>query len=109
MNKCQNTFEGISSAGGLTIPKETFVKHVSSMENTFLNVLNSCIERKNTGSYLCSQMPKLHGNVQCPNFPVIYLPRLFVKMRLHYTLKFGNQELCSKKKKSRKYMKVQHE
>ena len=102
------TFEGIGSADGLTIPKETFLKHVSSMESTFVNVLNSCIERKNIGSYLCSQMPKLHGSVQCPNFPVIYLTRLFVKMRLHYALKFGNQELCSKKKKSRKYMKAQH-
>ena len=65
------TFEGIGSADGLTIPKETFVKHVSSMESTFVNVLNSCIERKNIGSYLCSQMPKLHGSVQWPNFPVI--------------------------------------
>ena len=102
------TFEGISNASGLTLPKETFVKHISLMESKFVEVVNSSIERKNIGSYLCSQLPKLQGDGQCPNFPATYLTRLFVKMRLHYALKFGNRELTSKKKKCRKYIKVQH-
>ena len=53
------TFEGISSAGGLTIRKETFLCwriHLCG---------NSCTESiKNIGSLtfnFCSQIPKLHG------------------------------------------------
>ena len=59
----------LTCTGRLTILKETFVKHVPSMENAFANVLKSCMKEKNVGSYLCSQMLKLHKSGQCPNLP----------------------------------------
>lgn len=102
------TFEGMEQSGGLTIPQDIFVNYISSMENIFVKELNSCIERAKIANYICSQMPKLSKSGQCQNFPGTYLIQLFVKMRLHYALKFGNQELSPSKKKSRKYMKVQH-
>ena len=103
------TFEGIDNGGGLTVPQDMFVQHVTQMEDIFINEFNKSIHRKNIGSYLCAQMPALPKTyLKCQNFPVTYMIKLFVKMRLHYALKFGNQELTAKNRKSRKYIKVQH-
>ena len=92
----------------LTIPKDSFVKHILQMEDVFVNIFNNNIEKANISQYLCSSMPKLVSMVKCQYFPHRYLIELFIRMRLHYALKFGNQELVSKKKKNRKYIKVQH-
>lgn len=103
------SFEGIDNGGGLTVPQDMFVQHVTQMEDIFINEFNKSIHRKNIGSYLCAQMPALPKTyLKCQNFPVTYMIKLFVKMRLHYALKFGNQELTAKNRKSRKYIKVQH-
>lgn len=101
-------FDNNKNCGGLTVPQDMFVQHVSRMEDIFIQEFNNCIQRKNIATYLISKMPTLPtAELKCQNFPVTYLGKLFIKMRLHYALKFGNQELKTKKK-SKKYMKVQH-
>ena len=103
------TFEGIKASGGLILPEDMFVRHVAEMETIFIKEFKSCTQRARIAEYICSQMPKLPAGLsKCQNFPGMYLTQLFVKMRLHYALKFGNQELSSRKKKNRKYIKVQH-
>jgi hypothetical protein len=40
----------------------------------------------------------------CPTFPVEYMLKLFLRMHIYYTMKFGNRNFASKKE-SRKYIK----
>ena len=98
-----------SLKNGLTVPHNAFVNYVLELENIFVAQFSGSTQKAKIGRYLCSLMPALPNSVvKCQSFPSMYLVQLFVKMRLHYALKFGNQERTSKKKKSRKYVKVQH-
>ena len=66
------------------------------VQKTSYSVLNNL--RFETYSNLKLRVQNLSSQVSLPAWTV----------GVYYALKFGNQELCSKKKKSRKYMKVQH-
>ena len=65
------------------------------------------ISKPDTGKYLLSKLP-LFTAVKCKCFPNTYVLRLFIRMRIHYALKFGNWEPCSTKKNNRKFLKVSH-
>jgi hypothetical protein len=45
----------------------------------------------------------------CQEFPKDYMLKLFLRMRIYYTIIFENRKLASpSKKKSKKYIKVAH-
>ena len=44
----------------------------------------------------------------CDEFPLEFMRKLFLRLRIYYCLKFANRELSSTKKKNRKYLKVAH-
>ena len=65
--------------------------------------------KSGVGKHLVKILPRFHINA-CKHFPSEYLCKLFVRMRIHYILKFGNRELSQVKngKKNRKYFKITH-
>jgi hypothetical protein len=93
--------------GGLLNPTKTFVDYVASTEAKFIDAFTSNVDKLEVGNYLLSILPKF-TIAQCAHFPSTYLLKLFVRMCIHYALKFGNRELRSAKKKNRKYLKVSH-
>ena len=99
-------FKQFEGCKGLTVPKDVFVQHIEGMENIFVREFTNNIHRADICRYLHLKMPSI--STACHGFPALYLTQLFVKMRLHYALKFGNQELVSTKRKSKKYVKVKH-
>ena len=101
-------FDTTSSFGSLTVPQDNFVSYVSTIDIKFVKEFNNGVQRSRIGYHLVSSLPKFSDLPLCQQFPQRYLLELFVKMRLHYALKFGNRELLSKRKKSRKYIKIQH-
>ena len=93
--------------GGLISPSNVFVDYVLDLEAKFVSAFEKNVSKIGIGDYLLSNLPKF-ASVGCPSFPSLYLLKLFVRMRTHYALKFGNRELYSTKRKNRKYLKVSH-
>ena len=93
--------------GGLVSPSSPFVNYIASIESKFIDEFANNVNKSGIGKYLLSCLNKFFMP-QCETFPSIYLLKLFVRMRLHSALKFGNRELRSANKKSRKYLKVKH-
>lgn len=103
-------YENKSDFGGLTVPHDEFIQYVTKIESKVVDELNSCIQRPKLAEHIIAKLPMLCVS-ECSYFPSMYLIELFVKMRLHYILKFNNQELSARKtgkRKNRKYIKIQH-
>ena len=93
--------------GGLITPSDNFVSYITGLEATFVVEFENNVSKQEIGKYLLSKLPKF-SLLECPHFPSVFLLRLFIRMRIHYALKFGNRVLRSAKKKNRKYLKVAH-
>ena len=93
--------------GGLINPSDKFVNYITGLEATFVIEFENNVSKLQIGKYLLSKLPK-YSLSECAHFPSAYLLKLFVRMRIHYALKFGNRQLRSAKKKNRKYLKVTH-
>ncbi len=93
--------------GGLITPSDKFVSYVTSLEATFVVEFEKNVSKLQIGKYLLSTLTPI-SSLKCVHFPSLYLLKLFIRMRIHYALKFGNRELRTAKKKNRKYFKVTH-
>ena len=93
--------------GGLVMPSDSFIDYVKNIEALFVTLLTNNVNRLGIGQYLLSALPKF-VLPQCQGFPSTFLLKLFVRMRIHFALKFYNRELYSNKKKNRKLFKVSH-
>ena len=96
-----------SSFGALIPPSDVFMNYVLELEAIFMMEFERNISKTNIGKYILSKLPTF-SSFQCSSFPSQYLLKLFLRMQIHYALKFGNRELYSAKKKDRKYLKVCH-
>ena len=93
--------------GGLITPSDKFVNYITGLEATFVIEFENNLSKLQIGKYRLSKLPK-YSLLECAHFPSAYLLKLFVRMRIHNALKFGNRQLRSAKKKNRKYLKVTH-
>ena len=93
--------------GGLITPSNKFVNYITFLEATFVIEFENNVSKLQIGKYLLSKLPK-YSLSEWSHFPSAYLLKLFVRMRIHYALKFGNTQIRSAKKKNRKYLKVTH-
>lgn len=95
--------------GKLTAPANNLVKYVTTVDAKLTETFPNIMTIDGIVKHLVSNLPKFHLQ-ECTEFPSDYLLKLFVKMRIHYILKFGNRELSRRNgnKKNRKYFKVTH-
>ena len=93
--------------GGLLSPNKQFLDYITGMEAIFVEQFEKNISKLDVGKYLLSKLP-LFTAEQCKCFPSTYDLRLFIRMGIHYALKFDNRELSPTKKKNRKFLKVSH-
>jgi hypothetical protein len=93
--------------GGLLTPSAHFVSYVTSLEATFVVEFENNVSKLQIGKYLLSKLSPI-SLMECEHFPSLYLLKLFIRMRIHYALKFANRELRTTRKKNRKYFKVSH-
>ena len=100
-----------SAFGKLTVPANELIKYITDIDAKLVETFKNIIMTINGfGKYLVAKLPKFYLQ-ECVQFPSEYLLKLFVKMRIHYILKFGNRELLiphKNGKKNRKYFKVTH-
>lgn len=97
------------SFGGLQVPPDDFVQYCSNLEAQLRQNY-----RSHVGNNISEKLFHVLSSVEfksrpCSCFPHVFLIRLYIRMRLHYLIKFLNRELKSSKNKvSRKYLAVRH-
>ena len=94
--------------GGLTVPSKTMMDFLIKLEDIFVRYFRNLRKVKSIGSEILEIMEKEILNIQCVQFDKRYMVMLFIRLRIYYCIKFGNRELASTTRKSRKYLKVVH-
>ena len=93
--------------GGLLCPSSFFVSYICKLEDKFVAEFSKRFHKPGIGNSLLQHLEKFTFT-ECKEFPSVYLLKIFIRMRIHYMLKFGNRELKSENRKNRKYFKVTH-
>ena len=100
-----------SAFGGLHVPSVSFLEFVTKMEDVFVANFSVFSKSSCVGKHLLAKLENVAVSFQmCENFPLDYLRKLFLRMRIYYCLKFANRDFSStkSKRKNRKYIKVAH-
>lgn len=91
-----------SMFGSLKTPHESFYHFVYKLEQLFLENINSCL-LKNPAMTLYRIFQSVPYNEHpCPSFPVQYLLKLFIRLRIYYLLKNNNSAFRTTTRKNRK-------
>ena len=93
--------------GGLLAPTNLIVQYVNKIEDMLLAKFPTFMQLGGIGKNLEESL-SVFMLPDCAEFPSDYLLKLFVRMRLHYIVKFGNRALSRKKRKNNKYFKIAH-
>jgi hypothetical protein len=96
--------------GSLVVPVPSFVEYISKLENVFIQEFTESITKATgIGEGIAKVLLKFR-HVPCEEFPVSFLCRLFVRMRIYYVLKFSNKEMAKPNgsKRNTKYLRVVH-
>ena len=99
-----------SQIGGLHAPSASFLKYIVELEAIFFKNFSIFTKSSSVGGDILKLLKKEPVPFKyCEEFPLVYLQKLFLRMRIYYSLKFANRDLrTTKNKKDRKYMKVAH-
>jgi hypothetical protein len=99
-----------SQFGGLHVPSASFLEYVIQLEAIFFKNFSIYTKSSSVGGDILKLLKREPVPFQyCEEFPLEYLQKLFLRMRIYYSLKFANRDLrTTKNKKDRKYLKVSH-
>jgi hypothetical protein len=102
-DQTENTF------GGLHAPTNCFLDYITKLEDVFFKNVSICTKSLTVGKDVLMLLEKIHMPFKCcDEFPLEFAQKLFLRVRIYYSLKFANGELSSTKKKNRKYLKGAH-
>ena len=91
-----------STFGGLHVPSMSFLDFVTKMEDAFVANFSVFSKSSCIGKHLLAKLENVAVSFQmCENFPLDYLRKLFLRMRIYYCLKFANRDLSATKSKSK--------
>ena len=97
--------------GGLHAPSISFLDFVTRMEDAFVANFSIFSKSMCIGKHLLTKLENVAVSFEkCEDFPLDYLRKLFLRMRIYYCLKFANRDFSAtkSKRKDRKYIKVAH-
>lgn len=89
----------------LVIPPDDFVENIKRMEQIFQKAFKNDHINCKIGMSIYEQIKDLQFSPPCPCFPKLYLQKLFIRMRIYYTLKFNNKAFRNGRNR-RKYFSV---
>jgi hypothetical protein len=93
--------------GSLLSGKDTpgsFNFYISGLEDTFMRIFEQLSIEENIGARMLQYAQQVEYKPPCPDFPVIFLVKLFLRMRIYFTLSRHNR-IC-RGVDSRDYLKV---
>ena len=102
-------FDETESFGGLHVPTSSYLDYVIKIEDVFTETFSFQTRASGIGANILKITMSVPVPFKCcSEFPLEYLQKLFIRMRIYYTLKFANRDLSSSKPRNRKYIKVAH-
>ena len=102
-------YESAKNFGGLLIPSSPFLQYVEQLEDTFITSFSIYTKCDGVGKNILVKLQQIAiPFCCCDDFPKEFLQKLFLRLRIYYSLKFANRKFSSAKKKDRKYIKVTH-
>lgn len=84
--------------------KDSFNLYISGLEDTFMRIFEQLSVEENIGARMLQHAQQIDYKPPCPNFPVAFLVKLFLRMRIYFTLSRHNR-IC-RDVDSRDYLKV---
>lgn len=98
-----------STFGSLIVPPIMFTDYIKNLENKFQAIFKGISNKQSVGVMIYEDLKKFHHafNVACINFPIDYLLRFFIRIRIYFTLKFINNDFKTVKH-PRKLKNLQH-
>ena len=95
--------------GALHAPTIPCLEYVTQLEDLFISSFSVYTKSSCIGKTILAKLKSSPVAFKtCPDFPLDYLLKLFLRMRIYYSLKFANRDFISTKKKDRKYIKITH-
>ena len=94
--------------GNLNIPSNNFCSYIQKLEEIFVNNFENNCFQKGVGSYLFQLAQDVTFEPPCPNFPTIFLIKLFLRMRIYYTISQHNKACKKNLRKNRKLLNILH-
>ena len=95
--------------GGLHAPTACYLQYVIQLEDIFIKHFSIFTKSACVGANILKLLKCAPVPFQCcPEFPLDFLQKLFLRMRIYYSLKFANRDLSSTARKNKKYIKVAH-
>ena len=91
-NNCSAYDSSKQPFSGLTMPRAAFLGYISKAQQLLVDTFPNLISKPGIANQLLSIIPKFQMK-ECQHFPSNFLVELFVRMRLHYMLKFGNRDI----------------
>mgnify|MGYP002803931165 FL=1 len=79
--------------GSLIAPTGHFVQYINNIEQIFVKEFDNSMTKIGVGQLVVNALPE-YNVPECTAFPSKYLVKLFVRMRIHYLVKFRNRELA---------------
>lgn len=102
----QNTDE--NPFGNLHISSDNFCQYIYQLEEIFVKNFESNCFQKNIGAYLFQLAQNVNFQPPCQNFPKTYLLKLFIRMRIYFTLSQHNKSCKGIHSKNRKLINILH-
>lgn len=102
-------YEDGSTNGALTAPREFFLQFVYKLERIFVANFEKYSIKDKVGLCYFNDIKEMQFQHECSQFPIEYIKKLFLRLRIFYALKFANCDLNSKeakKSKSKRKIKV---
>ena len=104
-------YKSEKSFGGLLAPATSYLQYVIQLEDLFVKDFSMYTKSVGVGKSILVKLQDVPVSFQhCPEFPFQYLLKLFLRLRIYYSIKFANRNLSCKSnnKRSKKYIKVTH-
>lgn len=89
--------------------QSVYLQYVLQLEDIFFLKISIFTKSSCVGKDIMKKLKNIPVTFQCcEEFSLDYLQKLFLRMRIYYSLKFANRDLSATKRKDRKYIKVTH-
>lgn len=99
------------SVNSLFTVSDDFYVYVQCLENIFTSVFEEFKCSHNVVKHIANELMVCETPVTCSRFPLLKFIHFFARLRINYTLKFGNEKLASDskaKRKNNKLKKIKH-
>lgn len=98
-----NRYKQTNAKSLLEVPSDDFIKFVEQMYETFTNIFAKKHLDPRIADTVLTKLESIEFNAPCPCFPKKYMMKLFIRIKIFYTIRLNNTEF---KKNKRNYLTI---